>query len=278
MKKCAILFSGGTDSTCSAALCAEEFDEIHLLTFYEKATARSPVPTENLQRLRDHFREKKFSLATISTDRLVQKLSYENYFPMLWRHGLFMLSTPGFSSLSWHIRTIAYCLENGIEHAFDGMTKELLHFPGHMKEFRSLVTDLYAQFGIAFSSPVINWPVPIDQRFVDRLIVDRHGFLASKNMITGERTTGQYLYDKQIFPHPNVKGSFFDHRMQHDCYPFVVFNIFVFWVFLGYRDQAAYERRIEKIFSDRIKDASLWLKERQEQPIGALFAPPNQLF
>ena len=50
-EKCAVLFSGGTDSTCAAALCAERFGEVHLLTFNELGTSATPVPSENAARL-----------------------------------------------------------------------------------------------------------------------------------------------------------------------------------------------------------------------------------
>jgi hypothetical protein len=275
MKTCALLFSGGTDSTCAAALCAEKFDQVHLLTVYERSTATSPIPLENLDRLRKHFGAERFILHVISTDRLVRELSYRDYFSMLLKHGLFMLSTPGFSSLSWHLRTLHFCLENGIEQVFDGMTKELLHLPGHSPAFRELITKMYASYGIEFSSPVMDWPVPPDQRMLDRLIVDRHGFVASQEAMPQERTTGKYLHELGIFPHPNVKGSLFDHRMQHDCYPFVVFNMFVFWYYLSRRSLEDYTHSVKSLFMDRVKTATEWLEaaRRGDSQALSLFAP-----
>jgi NH3-dependent NAD+ synthetase len=167
--ECIVLYSGGTDSTCVAALCAEEFNRVHLLTFHERATQNSPFPKENADRLRKKFGAQKFIHKSISTDKLVQRISYENYLLNLWRHGFFLLCSPGFSSLSWHLRTIIYCQEHGIRHVFDGMTQELLHFPGHMTRVREIFKNLYKEFGISFDSKVIDWPVPPDQRFTDRL-------------------------------------------------------------------------------------------------------------
>lgn len=235
MSKCAILFSGGTDSLCSASLAAEKFSEVHLLTFYEQATASSPWPKENVERLKKHYPQCIFKHSVYSTDEIVKKLSYDEYFKNILKFGFYNLSTTGISSLSWHIRTILYCRENQISTVYDGMTAELLHLPGHMPEIRSLFSQMYSYYGIEFSSPVINWDVPTDQRFMDKLIVDRHGFTEVKN--EKKRTTGQWLFDKGILPHPNIKGSEFDRLMQHDCYPFVVYNMLVFWFFepiMGY--------------------------------------------
>lgn len=259
IKSCVLLFSGGTDSTCAAALLAEKFAKIYLLTFFEEATKSSPIPIENFKRLQKKYGSEKFELIVISTDRLVRKISYDQYLKRLLKYGFLMLSTPGFSSLSWHLRTIKFCKENEISYAFDGMTKELLHFPGHHPAIRELFSKLYHDHAIQFLSPIIDWPVPPDQRAMDRLIVDRHGFVAADEVQPTQRTTGRFLYEQGILPHPNVKGSHFDQRMQHDCYPFVVFNIFLFWGYFFVKSESQYAASLAKLFSELIDSCKQWL-------------------
>lgn len=235
MNECVVLFSGGSDSFCSAALAAAKHDHVHLLTFYERATQKSPWPVENLERLRAKYGHGKFSLSIFSTDKIVENLSYKDFFRSLYKFHFYNLATPGLSSLSWHTRTILYCQEKNIQVVYDGMTKELLHLPGHMPEIRELFKELYNKFGIDFSSMVIDWDIPEDQRFIDRLIVDRHGFTLGPKPKT--RTTGEWLFEQGLLPNKNVKGSEFDRLMQHDCYPFIVYNMLVFWLFeptIGY--------------------------------------------
>ena len=258
MNKCAILFSGGTDSLCTAALAAEHFNQVHLLTFFESATSSSPVPLENAQKLKKHYPQVNFVEKIISTNGLVKKLSYENYFANLLQFGFYNLATPGLSSLSWHISTILYCLENQITTVHDGMTAELLHLPGHMPEVRKLFSDLYSGFGISFSSLVIDWDVPADQRYIDKLIVDRHGFTAVNEK--GKRTTGEWLYEHKILPHPNIKGSEFDRQMQHDCYPFVVYNMLVFWIFEPLIGYEKFKLGLVKFFMIKIEFAKLCIE------------------
>lgn len=264
MSECVLLFSGGTDSMCSATLCAERYSHVRLLTFYEAATKNSPLPIGNYKKLSDYYGAERFSLQSVSIDKLVKTISYQNYFSMLLKHGFFMLATPGFSSMSWHLRTIAYCIENNIHHVHDGMTQELMHLPGHSKPFRKMITNLYKDYGIEFSSPVYDWPVPPDQRMMDRLIVDRHGFVAADEVQPHERTTGMHLYEKGIFPHPNVKGSAFDMRMQHDCYPFIVFNMFVFWFYLSFKNLDSYFLNIERLFKDVLLNSQKWFLKPSE--------------
>ncbi|MEQ1723946.1 MAG: hypothetical protein ABL930_12280, partial [Pseudobdellovibrio sp.] len=191
---------------------------------------------------------------------IVKKLSYENYFKNILKFGFYNLATPGLSSLSWHVRTILYCKEKGINTVYDGMTAELLHLPGHMPEIRELFKSLYKKYDIEFSSLVIDWEVPPDQRFVDKLILDRHGFHGTNAKPL--RTTGQWLYENDLLPHPNIKGSEFDRLMQHDCYPFVIYNMIVFWLFEPLIGFAKYKLSLKKFIQAKIDFIDLILNEK----------------
>lgn len=262
-KRCVLLFSGGTDSLCSAALLTEKYNEIHLLTFYEKSTENSPQPRSHLQKLREHFPQVRFYYSFYSTDQIVKKLSYQAYWRNLLRFGLYNLVSPGLSSLSWHIRTIAYARRQGINHVHDGMTKELVHLPGHDPKVRELFQKMYEKFGMSFSSPVIEWDVPEDQRFVEKLIVDRHGFTLQKrdkNEKSEKKTTGLWLYKHGLLPHPNIKGSSYDRLSQHDCYPFVLYNIIVFWIFEPLIGYEAFRQGLVRFMKEKIELAEAWLQ------------------
>jgi hypothetical protein len=175
-----------------------------------------------------------------------------------------MVSTPGFSSLSWHARTLAYCLENKIGHAADGVTRELQHFPGHMEGVLALFRKLYADFGIAYENPVRDWEVPPDRQFLDRLVVSPHGFGKQPGTPT-RKTTGVWLHERGLLPADDVKGSRYDFSMQHACYPFVLFNIFVFWRCLAYGDMADFERRTALLFADKVDVVRGWLSDYRRE-------------
>lgn len=258
----AVLYSGGTDSTCAAALIAERAREIHLLTFCEYATRQSPAPTKNIERLQKRFPSVVFVQKTISVDRLVRHFWYERYFFLASRYGYLVLATPGFSSLSWHVRMIVYCRENGIDHVVDGLTRELMQFPGHMDAVVRLWRGLYREFGITYENPVREWPTPPDRQFMDQVLVNRHqAFLFGVGDVES-RTTGRYLYDIGVFPTPNMKGSRDDFKMQHDCYPFSLYNILAFWGHLSIEPYGLFEQKIAALMSDKVHAAKLLLEKR----------------
>ena len=248
---CVILFSGGTDSMCAAALAAKNFKHIHLLTFYEAATKNSPVPTDNVEKLKKHFPGNEFKHLIIETDATLQKMCYENYLKNIFRFHFYNLATPGLSSLSWHIEAILYCKKNQIQYVFDGMTQELTHLPGHMKIIRNIFTVLYQKFEISFSSEVIDFPVPPNQIYVEKLIVNQHGFFADSRAEIVGMTTGKYLYELNLMPHPNVKGSQFDNKMQHDCYPYVVYNLLYFWLLPFFSNEISVQKNLFKFFQHK---------------------------
>src|SRR5258708_2807905 len=136
-----------------------------------------------------------------------------------------MLATPGFSSLSWHARTLLYCLEHGVSEAVDGVTRELAHFPGHMESVQAEFRRLYAHFGVRYRSPVRDWDVPPDRRFLEQMVVDRHAELGETlgKVVGGggpaarpaARTTGRHLHEIGLMPVPDVKGTALDRSMQH---------------------------------------------------------------
>lgn len=261
----AVLYSGGTDSTCAAALMAQDHAEVHLLTYYEHATRRSPSPTKNIERLRRHFPEVTFTHSRLSVDALVRFFSYERYISTLRQHGYLALATPGFSSLSWQVRTIAYCLEHGITRVADGLTRELMHFPGHMDATVALWKELYAEFGIEYENPVREWDTPPDRQFIEQVLVNRHSgdFLLGDAAPSERKTTGQYLFAQGILPHPNLKGSRLDFSMQHDCYPFALYNVLAFWGRLTWQPYPLFESSVRRLLDDKARVARALLRAHQ---------------
>jgi hypothetical protein len=254
-QECAVLYSGGTDSTCAAAIAAEKYSRVHLLTFTENSTDRSPVPYANVAKLVAKYGKARVLHTLVNSEPLVRFFATDHYLSCLFRYGFFVLSNPGYSSLAWHTRTLVYCAEHGIKNVADGLTRELMQFPGHMDFFNARVKRLYAAHGINYESPVREWKTPYDWQFMDRLLIDRHGYFPFMPGREELRTTGLYLYEKGLMPHPDVKGTALDHAMQHSCYQFILFNIFAFWYCLNTRDKERYEADMAVFFEGKFRAA-----------------------
>ncbi len=260
---CVLLYSGGTDSTCAAALMAEKFTGVHLLSFYQGKKKEVTGVGDTIRALQGRFKGVRFLHQVLPTTDLVKFISYSDYLGCLGRHGWLVLSTPGFTTLSWHVTAIAYCMKNGVHSVADGLTRELMHFPGHIDEVISVFKKLYADFGITYTNPVRDWEVPSDQQFIDRLIVDPHGYFFPSEETREKKntTTGRYLCELGIMPHPNVKGSPMDHKMQYDCYPFVLYNIMAFWIYLNFQPYEFFCWRMRELFEEKAGQMRALLRE-----------------
>lgn len=253
---CVILFSGGTDSMCVSALKAKEYLTIHLLTYFSEKNERNNNVTNNVELLKKRYPKVNFQHHYICVNKLVLFLSYNKYFKYIFKFKFLVLSTPGFTSLSWHWRTILFCKKNNCTDVFDGVTKELTHFPGHMDRVIQTFKEFYRQFEISFENPVRHWEVPQNQQFVDRLIVDQHGYIfpSEQSFSNQKKTTGQYLCDEKLFDHPNIKGSPQDRKMQQDCYPFILYNIMAFWFYLNIYSYEEFCIKTNHLIQEKIKD------------------------
>ena len=257
---CAILFSGGTDSTCVAALAAESgYSVIHLLTYYDLSNKKSPSPYKNVEILKNKFPNITFEHHLKSSNNTFLFLYKNRFYKNILKYGLLPLSNCLATSLSWHIETLKFCKDNNVIDVFDGLTNEMTHLPGHMCYFIESVKALYSESGIYYDNPVRDWEVPEDQQFIDRLIVDQHGYMFPSEEGISLKTTGKYLFDQGIFEHPNIKGSDRDRKMQHDCYPFVLHNVIVFWFYLQKENFESFQGKFNQFIKQKIIESQTLL-------------------
>ncbi len=250
-KKTAILYSGGTDSTATCVAAIENgVSEIHLLTFYESFTGR-PKSKKNIDKITKIYPKVKIYHKIFNIDPILKNLMYENYVRNLFKFGFFNLCNPLQSALCWHILAQEYCKLNNIKSLLDGITKELPHLPNHTKIFIQLMREWHIKHNIIYTNPVIDWPTYSEQTLLDRIIVGQHGFFLNERE-QNIKSTGKFLFDKGVFIHPNLKGSKPDKDMQQECYPFLLFNIYLFWYFYYFKNKEDYPKLIEQYTLDKL--------------------------
>ena len=257
---CAVFFSGGTDSTCVAAMLAERCHDIHLLTFTRHGISYAEHSAKAAAALAAKFPDTRFTHKIISTNRLFEYTAYHNYLPNLLRYGYYMLSSCTFCSLSWHARMAAYCLDNGITHVADGITRELLHYVGHMDANLKAARDFYARLGITYENPVRGWDIPPSTQFINKITQDYSKPQMSDPEKLGN-TTGRYLYEHGLLPSPDIKGSRLDQAMQIRCFDFFLYNMMVFWYQLSRKDYVAFEKDMHALYQDKLDQFEKLLEE-----------------
>lgn len=251
MKEIAVLYSGGTDSTCAAAMIADNFDRVHLLTCSRFGVFSISHIGYNVSRLKAKFGNDKFVHRTVNIDKLFKAVSYSRFFSSLAGHGFFLLTTCGFCKLTMHIRCIVYCLDHGIAHVCDGANRNSDHSPDQIREFVDELKKLYARYGIEYSAPVYEMAHPGDIGWLDKLGVD--GLCTDNARESGTaQTTGDVLYRMGIFPERNVKGAAEDRRMQARCFQLVLSNIFAHWLYVPGHGMDEYKKKCVDLYRTKI--------------------------
>jgi hypothetical protein len=276
MKETVVLYSGGTDSTCAAAMTAENFDRVHLLTCRRFGVFSTGHIGYNVARLKAKFGAEKFVHRTVNIDKLFKHVSYSGYFSSLAGHGFFLLTTCGFCKLAMHIRCVIYCLDHGIRHVCDGANRNSDYSPDQIREFVDELKKFYAGHGIEYTTPVYEMAHPGDIGWFDKLGVNTlaEGIKDEKDSAV---TTGDVLYRMGIFRQRNVKGTAEDRRMQARCFQLVLSNIFAHWLYIPGHGLEEYKRRCVDLYKKKIAHYDGCIKEytlkRDKSRIFRLLSP-----
>lgn len=251
---CAVLFSGGTDSTLAAVLQLEKFQKISLITFDRFGIAKVENSRVNAQKLIDKYGSDRVDHSIVNFDKVFKEVSYENYFKNFLKHGFMNLSTCGLCKLSMHIEAIRSCQIKGITHVSDGANQDMKMFPAQMKPVIGRIKDLYEEYGIKYTNPVFEYNAPQEGSLVSSENVMLLKSLPKVDVAKEEEkvTAGKILYEKGLAPMPNIKGSVYDRKRQPRCFQFVLFKIFAEKYFLADKSYEEYVASTSDFFSDKI--------------------------
>lgn len=281
-----VLFSGGTDSTLVAALAADEFERVHLVTCRRFGFRNINNASVNAGMLKDRFGSGKYYEETLNIDGLFKYISYENYFKNLYRFGFSLLSTCGLCKLAMHMRSIDYCLHNGICTVLDGANKGMSLFPAQMEPVLEMLRAMYRKFGIEFSSPVFDMEAPEQKDFIEksnlhflkkqermrseeneRIALTSHPGSRTQQRKTSNNidrgpTPGEQLNRMGLAPSPDVKGTVYDRERQAGCFQFIVFNIWAIRYFNAPDNYDKYVAETTRFFKYKIDRATEIVEKR----------------
>lgn len=250
----AILYSGGTDSTCTATIMAKKFEIIHLLTFDRLGFFSIENASHNVYVLREKFPTNRFIHKIIKVDRLAKYISYGRFIQDMFKYGFFMLSNCIICGLVHHFRTLIYCLDNKVFNVADGVTKDWPFFPTHMEKVILEFREMYSRFNIVYHTPVYDFDVDPPMNFMEKICFKEKTDVETENYGYFKKTTGKYLFDLNIFTSSNVKGTKLDHKMQPRCFQFILHHIFLYWYFMTRYDYTDFESITLQFLREKINN------------------------
>lgn len=237
-KVAAVMFSGGSDSSLCAIRIGQRFDKVHLVTFTRRGVWGKEQVTQQAAKLAKFFGDPhKFSLHFIKTDRLLKYVMYESYFRHLRRHGIMLASMCGLCKVSFHWRTLVYCLQNGITTVADGAVRVANVYPEqNEKILLKRLREVYATFGITYETPIYE---------------------------EGEKTEA-LLYELRFNRKPKIKGTKDD--IQIICEQQVLYAMFL-RVALKCYDFETFENKMAAFYAEKLDMVESltreWLEHRE---------------
>ena len=167
-------FSGGSDSTLVASYLAERYRKVHPLTFHHCAISSLDNCMFNTSNLKKKYGNDKFVFKIIDIDRLFRRMYLGPQFRDFSRYSFFTQLPCGTCRFAMHIKTIAYCIENGIKYVSDGSNQYYqMAAPAEMPSVLNLIRELYSSYGIYYVlNPAYN-KGDADNELYERGIVPR---------------------------------------------------------------------------------------------------------
>lgn len=148
-----LLYSGGCDSTLSAAILARDFDEIHLVTFKHYSTWNIEASRINAAKLQNKFKKVKFKHVFLNSTRLFLLLQ-KDFLKDLRTFRYLNLYFCGACKLAMHSELIIYNLRNNIRYAASGASSEMSMFPDQNTGGIGELEKFYNEFNITLQNPV----------------------------------------------------------------------------------------------------------------------------
>ncbi|MCC6159813.1 MAG: hypothetical protein IT350_17305 [Deltaproteobacteria bacterium] len=156
LRQVALLFSGGIDSAMSAVKLAEVYDRVHLVS-YENGFGHYKLgrTKKRYREIARRFPEGRFTHSLMSTRELFEPLMKEattvNY--QKTKSGFVWCMS---CKLAMHTRTIAYCVEHGVDRVADGSSSSTTEMVEQAPFSINSVRRFYEEYGIGFETPVYN--------------------------------------------------------------------------------------------------------------------------
>ena len=247
----AVMFSGGTDSMLAAAIGAETFKKVHLLTFHTSQMSNWERSRIGAQVLVDRYGPDKVIHRIIDNDALFRTLYLSNYRRDLKKYGLYLtcLVCPA-CGVGFQVRSLVYCSKHGCRYLWDGLQNEGASehiYPGLNPDIQGGITELCRDYGVARESPVYNIS-RTDYVLYEKGLTDRKG-LKLRALLDANMRSVEYREQLNQW-----------HRTQPDCTGNVVGLMYLVCAFLPRYGHKANKKLMGSYFAERIEMARVFLE------------------
>lgn len=148
-------FSGGSDSTLAAALAAERFQKVHLLTVNHDGIKNAERAEGQIKNLKRRYGQEKIAIYRTDIRELLRGIYYDNYLKNIVRFGTHVAAFSCVAcKMAMDVETAVYNLSNGVRYIFDGQQRENQMWPMQMESIIEIMYGFFGEYGLIYECPV----------------------------------------------------------------------------------------------------------------------------
>ena len=148
-----VLYSGGLDSTATAALYAHrDYTKVHLLTFDNGTQSYLELSEISVRYLQEKFKKTEFKHKILSSAYLFKKVAFKPLEEDSKKYSTNLVCIG--CKMAMHAEGIVYALDKGLTEVADGFVRRQEGYPEQHMNFIKEMRKLYERFRIKYVSPL----------------------------------------------------------------------------------------------------------------------------
>ena len=153
-KRCAVLFSGGLDSSLVVCKMIENGYNVELLHFNQGTLISNNLTSIRYCELKRVYNDGVQNLNHVHIEGLFRRIALVSLEQDIKKYGVSLVCLG--CKLSMHIQSIIYCTKNRINTLADGSTKKQSKYGEQREVSLGFIKDVYGEYGISYINPIFN--------------------------------------------------------------------------------------------------------------------------
>ena len=151
-KKCAVLFSGGLDSSLAVCKMIEQGYDIELLHFDQGALLSNNLPSIRMAEIQKAYPSSRINIHYINASGIFRRLALTTLESDIIKHNVSLICMG--CKLAMHVCATIFCVRNNISTIADGSTKRQERYAEQRMIAIDFIKALYNQYGITYINPI----------------------------------------------------------------------------------------------------------------------------
>jgi len=154
-KRCAVLFSGGLDSSFAVCKMIEQGYDVELLHFDQGALISNNLSEIRYNELINAYPKTNINIHSLNTSGLFRKIALTTLENDILKYRVSLICVG--CKLAMHIQSIIFCKNNGITVVADGSTERQKRYGEQREVAIEYIKKLYNEYDIEYLTPVYSF-------------------------------------------------------------------------------------------------------------------------